>query len=452
MADLDCDVLIAGGSVAGIATAAALREFGWSVLIVEPGQRVERRLAGELIHPMGIAGLVELGLFDPAAFAGAAPIEGFAVFPDAGESRSRVTLSYGSGRGTSGRPAGRAMAIDYPVLRRNLEAAARRLDHVTFVEARVLAIDMSDRATPKVTIDEGGTTRVVCCRMIVGADGASSPVRTLAGIGHKRRDISTIAGYVIDRAALPAPGYGHVIIGGPALVLAYEIGGGRARVMFDRPVERNGLSPSLHRDHLLAAIPAPFRQQVTAGIGSQKPLSFKSAEVIVEATSRGAAVLVGDAGGSCHPLTATGMTIGICDSLRLRDALRRHGGNMPKAFRCYDHTRRKAQRSRRLVASALHDACSRNEPEMRVLRDGLVRYWRKDAPARTATMAILAMTDDRLSSAFWHLVKVIRHGLVEHWARQPPKRRLYRVGLSLRMMASLGGLAFRQLGASLKVR
>jgi 2-polyprenyl-6-methoxyphenol hydroxylase-like FAD-dependent oxidoreductase len=34
---VDVDVIVAGGGVAGVA-AAALGEFGWSVLIVEPGQ------------------------------------------------------------------------------------------------------------------------------------------------------------------------------------------------------------------------------------------------------------------------------------------------------------------------------------------------------------------------------------------------------------------------------
>ena len=44
----DFGVIVAGGGIAGAATAAALAEFGWSVLIVEPGQRADRRLAGEV--------------------------------------------------------------------------------------------------------------------------------------------------------------------------------------------------------------------------------------------------------------------------------------------------------------------------------------------------------------------------------------------------------------------
>ena len=133
----------------------------------------------------------------------------------------------------------------------------------------------------------------------------------MVGIGHTRRSISTISGYVVEQASLPAPGFGHVIIGGASLVLAYEIGRGRARVMFDQPLDQDSKALADHRETLLAAIPAPFRQQVADTIRDQKPLSFRSAEVIADATSKGAVVLVGDAGGSCHPVTATGMTVGI---------------------------------------------------------------------------------------------------------------------------------------------
>ena len=447
MADRYVDIVIAGGSVAGIATAAALREFNYSVLIVEPGQRLERRLAGELIHPLGIAGLQELDLFDEEAFDTAAPIKGFAVFPETGSAKSRVLLPYGEHEGS----ASCAMAVDFSVLRRNLADAIRRFDNVTVLDgARVTAIDSSDPRTPRVAVEADGVAQVYRCRMVVGADGASSSVRTLAGIGNTRRNLSTIAGYVIDGVSLPAPGFGHVMIGGASVVLAYEVSEGRIRVMFDQPIEQDGVRPGDYRQDLLAALPAPFRHQVAAAIEQQKPLSYRSAEVIAHATSRGPIVLVGDAGGTCHPLTATGMTAGICDALRLRDALRLHGDNLKSAFRYYDGLRRKKQRSRLLVASLLHEVCSRQDIEARVLRAGLIRYWQQPV-ARPATMAILAMTDDRISSAFRHLLRVMWHGLVGHWRGQR-SRSLGRLRISARLIAALGAMTIKRANLSLRSR
>src|SRR5580700_1412910 len=79
---VEVDVVVAGGGVAGSTAAAAFAALGWSVLVVEPGQHDERRLAGELIHPAGVAGLGKLGLLSPA-FASAARLDGFVVFPEA---------------------------------------------------------------------------------------------------------------------------------------------------------------------------------------------------------------------------------------------------------------------------------------------------------------------------------------------------------------------------------
>ena len=84
MTVIDVDVVIAGGGIAGFAAAASLREFGWSALVVEPGQRAERRLAGELIHPPGMAGLVDLNLCDNDGLPGAVPIRGFQPECDTG--------------------------------------------------------------------------------------------------------------------------------------------------------------------------------------------------------------------------------------------------------------------------------------------------------------------------------------------------------------------------------
>ena len=73
------DVLIAGAGLAGLAPAAALGEFGWEVLVVEPGLDSTRRLAGELIHPPGTTDLATLGLLPHLEETGGMSVRGFAV-------------------------------------------------------------------------------------------------------------------------------------------------------------------------------------------------------------------------------------------------------------------------------------------------------------------------------------------------------------------------------------
>ena len=70
----------ASAGAAGAAAAAALAQLDYRVLIVEPGLDHSRRLAGELIHPPGVADLSTLGLLSCLQSAGGVPVHGFAMF------------------------------------------------------------------------------------------------------------------------------------------------------------------------------------------------------------------------------------------------------------------------------------------------------------------------------------------------------------------------------------
>lgn len=289
---IDFDVVVCGGGVAGMTAAAALAEFGWSVLVVEPGQHADRRLAGELIHPTGVAGLMELGLYDTEAFARAVPIHGFAVFDQASDDCG-IRLPYADRHGSCQS----AVALEHGSIRNSLETTVERFDYVRlWRDARVVGLDLGDRAAPRVSIARQGTVETMACRMIVAADGAASPVRGFAGIGHVRRRVSTITGYVVGCDNLPAPGYGHVFIGAAAPLLVYEIGEGQTRVLFDQPIGQSSEPAAQHRARMLAALPASLRAEVAASIAVQRGLSFASFDVLVSAVTRGPLVLVGDAG------------------------------------------------------------------------------------------------------------------------------------------------------------
>jgi len=403
----DFDVVVAGGGVAGSVAAAALAAEGLSVLMVEPGQRQERRLAGELVHPAGVRGLEALGFALHGPEQGAVPIRGFAVFHDRGAAQPPSLLPYGDGAGQPNE----ALALEHGTLRACLGAQAAAMPGVAVLEdARVTGLDLASAERPVVTLRRGGRESSVRARLVVAADGASSQARTLAGIGHRRRRLSTIMGFVLNRHALPAPGYGHVFLGAGAPVLAYEIGPCHARLLVDLPLDgradRHGAS--LH--DTLSALPSDLRAEVEQAATTQA-LRHAGQDVAVDAAVRGRVVLVGDAGGSCHPLTATGMTVAINDALTLRAALRDQPGDLDAALALYGRRRRRTQRTRRMLAASLYEAWSGSEPELMVIKRGLERYWREDARGRAASMALLAMSDLRLLSALREMVAVILHGL-----------------------------------------
>jgi len=444
MPGIDVDVVIAGGGVAGVVTAAALREFGWSVLIVEPGQHAERRLAGELIHPPGVAGLVELGLFDADEFVTAVPIRGFRVFRDGDD--EGIELPYGDGR----RGNRRGFALEHGAIRAGLEASAKRLPLVTLWRgARVVDLDLSHRAAPLVSIARCGKVETLGCRMVVGADGAASTVRGLAGIAHKRRRLSKITGYLVRRDRLPAPGFGHVFMSRIAPLLAYEIGGDRVRVLFDQAIGSDE-TPADHRRRVIETLPPPLRAALAAAVETQRGLGFVSADVLVAAAGRGPLALVGDAGGSCHPLTATGISVGIGDALRLRKALRDRDGDTRRSVALYARRRRASQRARHLLASALHETCSRQDAPSRLIRDGLLGYWESNARGREASMALLAMTDTRVLAILQEMACVVLVGMTR--AAQQRRSVVDRFVASTRLMAALSALLLRHVPMVVKAR
>src|SRR5262249_6428147 len=114
------EVVIAGGGIAGSSVAAALANFGYRILIVEPGLDHTKRLAGELIHPCGVDHLFALGLLNPLSAAGGIRIRGFALFTGSASNKPAHVLPYSDScdAGSGG------FAIEHGVLVRAL------LDHV----------------------------------------------------------------------------------------------------------------------------------------------------------------------------------------------------------------------------------------------------------------------------------------------------------------------------------
>ena len=261
------DVVVAGGGIAGTSVAAALGASGREVLVVEPGLDRTKRLAGELIHPPGVTDLGTLGLGDRLRQPGVASVLGFAVLPDADS--DAYLLRYGEIPGLE--PHG--LTIDHADLAVGLREALARLPHVTvWSGARVTGVDLHHPDFATVSVTRDGRDTPIRTPLLVAADGASSPTRALAGIGHERVRISHMAGYTVRDARAPHPGFASVCLGGPAPALVYSLGGDTVRLMFDVPANRYGVEAPGHDDAYCRALPEPFRRDVRAALASQRAL------------------------------------------------------------------------------------------------------------------------------------------------------------------------------------
>jgi 2-polyprenyl-6-methoxyphenol hydroxylase-like FAD-dependent oxidoreductase len=402
--DVQFDVVVAGGGVAGSAAAAALSRDGYEVAIVEPGMDASRRLAGELVHPTGASALAELGLLDAVRGGERTDVTGFSVrFGGAADSKV-VRLPYSVG----GEPGQAAFAVEHSLMRERLLAAVARLARVTLLDhSRITYVDpdAGDCAAVRIATPAGET--VLRPRLLVGADGAASPVSRLAGIVQRRERISTLFGLVLEDKALPDPGYGHVFLGGCGPVLAYPISRSAVRVMFDVPDSPSGPRTVEACSASLPALPEPFRGEVARALETSPMIASASYNGGMREIVRGRLALVGDAAGCCHPLTATGLTVCAHDALRLRDALRDSGGDICRALPLYARRRRAPQRTRLILARALYEVFCGHTPESRLMRDGLREYWNGGSKRCATSMALVSTADERLRIMLLELARVM---------------------------------------------
>lgn len=412
------DVVVAGGGVAGSAAAAALSQLGHQVAIVEPGIDGSRRLAGELVHDTGAAALQELGLLKAVCAGERSEIAGFSVRFGGSPDSKVIHLPYSSNR----RAASPAFAMSHEAMRQRMLTEVSQLPGVTVLDrARITAADLSNREYATVTISSQSGETVVRPRLLVGADGASSPVSRLAGMVQSRRPVSTIFGFLLEDQQLPDPGYGHVFLGASGPVLAYPISKSAVRIMFDIPHSPVGPGRVEACRESLHAIPEPLRSEVAKRLEQPGIVASVSYTAAVREITRGRLVLVGDAAGCCHPLTATGLTVCARDAVRLRDALRDTDGDIDRALPRYAHGRRSPQRTRLVLARALYEVFCAQAPESRLMRDGLLEYWSGSCGGRAKSMALLSMEEDGLRSMLTEVAQVMRHGLgsriSEGWRR-----------------------------------
>jgi 2-polyprenyl-6-methoxyphenol hydroxylase-like FAD-dependent oxidoreductase len=242
----------------------------------------------------------------------------------------------------------------------------------------------------------------------------------LAGIAVQDSRISTIWGYRVGSESLPHTAYGHVFLGAGTPILVYPIGRDEARILFDVPYRSDRRSTAADCLAMATVLPPTLRRNVEHAIATQPRMSVLTHAVTAQRSVQGRVVLVGDAGGSCHPLTATGMTMCISDALLLRKALSERAGDVQAALQLYQQRRRWPQATRLALAEALRDALCGTTPEMRVLRGGILSYWRDSAAGRTATLALLSTADGRPLALLRQTIAVTLRGFAVHLRSPSP--------------------------------
>ena len=362
------DVAIVGAGPVGSLCALAHARQGARVALLEANPKAAGRLAGEWLHPPAVRMLKELGIsFETGPMSN--PGTGFVVYPE--DRTEPIELPYpGETKG---------VAVEHSTLVAKLHKALQDCPEVDYyVGARVRSLENG-----RVTFSLDGVQNSLATDRVIGADGRASIVRKSLGLPVERMTCSRMIGVVLEGVELPYEGYGHVIIGGPGPILMFRLGTDKVRITIDVPLDH--WTPRYRVSMLLESyadlLPESTRKSFVDTLRSG---AFQAAgNELQPRTTYGNphCVLIGDAAGHYHPLTAVGLTLGFSDSLDIAEA---------KDFRRFSAKRLRTTRAPEWLAFGLYEVFADYRRESVAVRQATYRRWRQSPKVRKETMNILA--------------------------------------------------------------
>lgn len=368
---LGYDVAVVGAGPVGAVTALALARRGSRVLLLEANPKAASRFAGEWLHPPGAAVLSSLDVGALPQCATHPATEGFVVFPDDGS--PHIALPY--------EMRNPGLSCEHSELVNWLREAASAHPRVDYLPNARLT-EISD-ATLTFSLKSHSQLRRVEADRIIGADGRSSTVRQLTGLGDNSRLVSYMAGILLEDVELPCEGFGHVYLGGPGPLLLYRIGARRVRATIDLPLQYDTLrrNPSWLWDTFSPLLPATVKPAFRKALETQR-INWAATRFRPRSEyGRGRVSLVGDAAGYFHPLTASGMTIGFLDAQALAES---------RDLDEYRARREKETFVAELLANAVYQVFVGESESASQVRRAMYDMWRRNPKLRKQTTQILA--------------------------------------------------------------
>ena len=389
------DVAIVGAGPVGSVCALAYAKKGAQVALFEANPKASKRLAGEWLHPPALRILNEVGVEIDSQIE-SVPGNGFAVFPEDGS--EPIVLPYANGS--------HGLACEHSALVSLLHQSVQNESNIDFfVPVKVL-----EATSGQISLALNGTNTTVNANRIVGADGRASTIRKSLGLPTGRTTCSRMVGVIVEGEHLQLKGYGHVLLGGPGPILMYQLGHDRVRIIVDVPLDhwiprdRLGLLSEAYADLLPEQLRSGFVEALRSG-------KFHAATNEIRArTTHGNSnlVLVGDAVGNYHPMTAVGMTLGFGDAFDLV---------MHENFRDFSSRRHLATRGPELLAMGLYEVFADYRRESVELRRAIYRNWRKHALARNRTINLLACESTSVVHLSFTFSTIVAHTLLRQLPR-----------------------------------
>lgn len=382
------DIVIVGAGMVGAALATGLGQEGFSVAMVDraPAPKFDPDSAPDIRVSALSAGseryLRSLGAWDHILNMRATPYRRLAVWDETPHPLSNLLPR------TSNQVEFDAAGLNAPhlghivensVTQQGLWQAAQAEPSVTILAGKgVTGITQTD-AQAKVVL-EGGEE--LTSALIIGADGAQSRVRDMAGIGVTRNQYGQQAMVISVRYQGPVQDItwqGFYPSGPRAFLPLYNAGAGHSGesraslVWYDSPEEIARLK-TLNNEALMVEIQKGFPAELPQLTHIEDRASFPIARQHAKHYSAGRIVLVGDAAHTINPLAGQGVNLGFQDAQCLQSLLKeakRAGDDLakPSWLASYEQQRRPANRRMMFAMDAFYHLFSNQIPPLHLLRN-----------------------------------------------------------------------------------
>jgi 2-polyprenyl-6-methoxyphenol hydroxylase-like FAD-dependent oxidoreductase len=313
------DAIIIGGGLAGSVIGKQLAQNGKKVLILERENKFKDRVRGENMLPWGVAAARRLGILEDLLAAGAKQPAFFTTYFAGREQLARdlkATTRYGETQ----------INIYHPDLQEALLQRAIKAGAEVIRQATVMRVESRAVRNPTVTYQHTGNTQNVTARVVIGADGRSSLVRTWCGFEVQRDpEFLIIAGVLIGNTDVPDNSV-HLFFGGGTATLFAPLGNKRSRVYVVYPggvTGRRSLSGHAKFSEFVelsqnAGAPTSW----FANVELLGPLAeFSGADQWVDSPAKNRVVLAGDSAAASDPSWGSGLALTVVDAEHLTNAL-----------------------------------------------------------------------------------------------------------------------------------
>ena len=310
------DVAVVGGGMVGAATALALARAGFATALVEAREpapwrsedEVDLRVVG--LAPSSIALLNELDVWTSIRDSRSGPYAHMHVW-DASNGASIDFDSADECRQWLGYIVENNL-VQWRLWQALEPAGVRRL-----CPAQVRGIETRE---DRITLDLG-EHEPLAARLVVAADGASSPLREMAGITTRGRSYGQRAIVAHVRTELPhrQTAWQRFLPTGPLALL--PLADGRSSIVWSLPEDEAARLLALDDQAFLEALGVASDFRLGRMIDSTPRAAFPLQLKLARCYQAERLVLLGDAAHAVHPLAGQGVNLGLRDVTALRDVL-----------------------------------------------------------------------------------------------------------------------------------